>query len=225
MSNSHKGHSQDTPYNFHLETASTNRKPLSAIAAARLRAEATAGRIVTPNDTFERALESPIALAESPVPGFEEEGPEAEEEAAIVKQNLKLCNWQNEAQSVLSDTESELTVKLNKHSTIALVGCFSFKVLRGAININGANISVVSRNGQKDHTYTAYAPATHAISKLRGLDSTNHIQFTSCKEPVPLSDINPLFAGIWNEQAEEIKRSFTVVRRLLSLRLVLACWR
>jgi polynucleotide 5'-hydroxyl-kinase GRC3/NOL9 len=199
-----------------LETASTSEKPLSAIAAARLKAEATTKGVVTPDVTIKRAFEPSSVLADSPVPESGES--EAEEEPAIVRRNLKLCNWRNEAQNILSDTDSDLTVKLNKHSTIALIGYFSFKVLRGAININGANIGVVSRNGQKDQVYTAYAPATHPISKFRGIDSTNHIQFTNCEMPVPLSNINPLFTGIWSVQVEaDTKRTFTVVRHYLFL--------
>jgi polynucleotide 5'-hydroxyl-kinase GRC3/NOL9 len=204
------------PITSDLETVSTSRKPLSAIAAARLKAEATTKGVVTPGVDIKRAFEPSSALADSPVP--ENEDLEKEEEPAIVRRNLKLCNWRNEAQNILSDTDSDLTVKLNKHSTIALIGCFSFRVLRGAININGANIGVISRNGQKDQIYTTYAPATHPISKFRGIDSTNHIQFTNCEMPTPLSNINSLFTGIWNVQVEaDAKRTFTVVRHYLFL--------
>jgi polynucleotide 5'-hydroxyl-kinase GRC3/NOL9 len=182
---------------------------LSAIAAARLRAEAKAKGIVTPEITIEPVPLPVAALPQSSVPQPEE--PESDEEPLVVRQNEKLCNWRNEEQNIVSDTESELTVKLAKHTTIALVGCFHFKVVRGAVNINGANIGALSRDGQKDQVYTSYAPATHPVSKFRGLDSSNHVQFISCREPRPLASTSPLHANIWN--APESSRSFRVVSK------------
>jgi polynucleotide 5'-hydroxyl-kinase GRC3/NOL9 len=178
-----------------------------------LNAEASAKGVVTPEITVEPvpATEPSSTLPESPVPELEES--EQEDEVPAAQLDLKLCNWRNEAQNILSDTASELTVKLPKHSTIALIGCFQLKVLRGAININGANIGAFSRDGQEDPFCTAYVPATHPILKIRGLDGTNHVKFINCKEPSSLSDISPLFADLWNVQAETEKhRSFSVVR-------------
>jgi polynucleotide 5'-hydroxyl-kinase GRC3/NOL9 len=206
---------QDSPLsNQYLEPLSTNGKPLSAIAAARLKAEASAKGVVTPEITVEPvpAPESSSTLPESPVPELEES--EQENDVPVKQLNLKLNNWRNEPQNVLSDTATELTVKLPKHSTIAMIGCFHLKVLRGAININGANIGAMSRDGQQDQYYTAYVPATHPILKIRGLDGTNHVQFINCKEASPLSYNSPLFADIWNVRTEiESNRSFSVVRQ------------
>jgi hypothetical protein len=138
-------------------------------------------------------------LAHSPLPEPEEpEESDLDEEPLITRQNLKLCTWRNDDQNILSNTDDELIVKLSKHTTIALIGVFQFKVLRGAIHINGANIGALSFNGEKDQVYTAYVPATHPISKIRGLDNANHVQFISCEEPRPLANISPLFADIWN---------------------------
>lgn len=144
-------------------------------------------------------------LPQSPV--AEPEDSEQGEEPLVFRQNVKLCTWRNEPQNVMSDTDKELTVKLNKHTTIALVGCFHFRVLRGAINVNGANIGAVSRHGQQDHIYTAHVPATHPISKFRGLDGTNHVQFLHCEESNELASIGPLFEDIWAAGAP----SFSVV--------------
>jgi polynucleotide 5'-hydroxyl-kinase GRC3/NOL9 len=183
---------------------------LSAIAAARLKAEAKAKGIVTPEITIEPVPEPVATLPQSPV--LEPEEPESDEEPLVVRQNEKLCNWRNEAQNIVSDTESELTVKLTKHTTIALVGCFHFKVVRGAININGANIGALSRDGQKDQIYTSYAPATHPVAKIRGLDGSNHVQFTSCTGTRPFASTSPLFADIWNvPTGAGSSRSFSVV--------------
>jgi polynucleotide 5'-hydroxyl-kinase GRC3/NOL9 len=101
---------------------------------------------------------------------------------------------------------------LEKHSTIALIGYFTFKVLRGAVNVNGANIGAVTHEGQKAVTHRAAVPATHPISKIRGLDGRNQVQFTSCKEPAPFSNLNPLFSDIWNakDRGRE-RRTFRLV--------------
>ncbi|KAF1843805.1 uncharacterized protein K460DRAFT_357487 [Cucurbitaria berberidis CBS 394.84] len=194
------------------------RKPLSAIAAARLRAGAAAEGSTTPEITHEPVLAPSSLPPESPESGSgygepelgnKEEGEEEEETHAIIKRNFKLCNWRNESQNILSDTESELTINLNKHTTIALIGCFEFKVIRGAININGANIGALSRDAQKGVVHRAFVPSTHPILKIRGLDGTNHVQFMSCKEAVPIAENSPLFANIWN--AEFVTRSFSII--------------
>jgi polynucleotide 5'-hydroxyl-kinase GRC3/NOL9 len=191
----------------------SHQKPMSAIAAARLRAEATAKGVVTPEVTTEPVPGPADVLAPSPLPEPEEyEDSELDEEPFVVKQNLKLCTWRNESQNTISNTDSELTVKLSKHTTIALIGVFRFRVLKGAVHINGANIGALSRNGQKDQIYSAYVPSTHPISKIRGLDNVNHVQFISCEEPKPLATMSSLFSDIWNVGADaRISRSFQVV--------------
>tara|TARA_R110002003_G_scaffold76_1_gene6957 strand:- start:13234 stop:13818 length:585 start_codon:yes stop_codon:yes gene_type:complete len=186
-------------------STTTAAKPLSAIAAARLRAEASAKGGATPELTLD-----PVPLQPSATP--ELDASDLEEEPLVVQRNLKLCSWRNVPQNVLSEEDAGLTVKLSKHTTISLIGAFQFKVLRGAININGANIGVLSRNGRKDQVYTSSVPATHPISKIRGLDGVNHVQFSSWEGPTTLAGISPLHANIWNVPTDvATSRSFTVV--------------
>jgi polynucleotide 5'-hydroxyl-kinase GRC3/NOL9 len=185
-------------------------KPLTAIAAARLRTEAAAKVVNTPEVTLEPNPVPKNSLLEARESGSEES--DAEEEDVPIQRNLRLCNWRNESQNILSTTETDLTVNLNKHATIALVGCFEFKVLRGAIHINGANIGTVSRDGHKNKVHRAHVPATHAIPKIRGLDGTNHVLFKSCKAPSPLARVNPQFDNLWNAKSgQKLERSFHVV--------------
>ncbi|KAL1800176.1 hypothetical protein ACET3X_000518 [Alternaria dauci] len=181
-------------------------KPLTAIAAARLRTEAAAKVVNTPKVTLEQ-----IPVPASPLlqDGKSEQEEEEEEEQHVpVQRNLKLCNWRNEPQNILSDTDTELTINLNKHATITLIGCFDLLVLKGAVNINGANIGTVNRDGQKNQVHRVCVPATHPMSKIRGLDGTNHIRFKTCKTPASLAHISPVFDGIWNDRND---RSFRVV--------------
>jgi polynucleotide 5'-hydroxyl-kinase GRC3/NOL9 len=191
----------------------SHQKPMSAIAAARLRAEATAKGIVTPEVITEPMPDLSDVLTQRPLlEPQEHDDSELAEEPLIVKQNWKLCTWRNEPQNIISSTGRGLTVKLSKHTTIALIGIFQFKVLKGAIHINGANIGALSRDGQKDHVYSAYVPSTHPISKIRGLDNVNHVQFISCEEQKPLANISPLFSDIWNVEINaKGSRSFQVV--------------
>jgi polynucleotide 5'-hydroxyl-kinase GRC3/NOL9 len=193
-----------------VEGAGATGKPLTAIAAARLRTEAAAKVVNTPEVTFEPTPAPADALVEIKESGDEES--DVEEEDAPVQRNLRLCNWRNEPQNIISDTDTELTVNLNKHATIALIGCFEFKVLRGAIHINGANIGTVSRDGQKNRMHRACVPATHPISKIRGLDGSNHVLFRTCKAPTPFAHMSPLFDDLWNASSHfEKERSFRVV--------------
>jgi len=201
--------------------ATTNGKPLSAVAAARLKAEAAKEGLkldITPTPIVAESVSEPEPVRQSPQSPVPEpvESESDVEEPLIIKQNLRLCSWRNESQNIVSDTDSELTVRLSKHTTITLIGCFRLKVLRGAVNVNGANIDILSRNGQKDQQYTMYAPATHLISKIRGLDGANQVQFSNCEEPAPDTRSNPMFSDIWNVPTEKTKnRSFSVVCRLL----------
>lgn len=142
----------------------------------------------------------------------EYEESEAETEPIIKRRNLKLCNWPNNPKDIFAENEFELSINLDKNTTIALVGHFDFKVSRGAINVNGANIGAVTRDGQKGHSYRAYVPVTQTIFKIRGLDAKNHVQFVSCKEPTPLAKLSPLYEDIWNAGSRgERRRTFGIV--------------
>ncbi|KAH7401536.1 hypothetical protein BKA66DRAFT_450845 [Pyrenochaeta sp. MPI-SDFR-AT-0127] len=196
-----------------------NPKPLSAIAAARLRAEVAANaNATTPDISHAPVLISSIPPSESPESTYREVEVEDKEELQETSRRpehiFNFCNWGNDTKNVLSDTASELTVNLHKHSTIALIGCFDLRVQRGAININGANIGTVGRDGQRNSTHRVSVSATHPILKIRGLDGINHVQFRTCKVPMPLTSISPLFANIWNlELASAENRSFSVITR------------
>ncbi|KAI8939746.1 hypothetical protein NX059_003491 [Plenodomus lindquistii] len=187
-----------------------NQKPLSAIAAARLRAEAATKPISATDVTVQ-----PVSLPSTPEPLLLDpthETAEAEQTVVPVKRNLRLCNWRNESSNILSETESDVLINLNKHTTIALIGCFDFKVLRGAVHVNGANIGTVDRTGQRGACHRIYASATHPILKIRGLDATNHVQFISCKEPTPFTKTSVLFDHLWHVRSTyKPERSFIIV--------------
>lgn len=194
-----------------------NNKPLSAIAAARLRAEATTKDLTTPEITHTSTI-SPLNLpSNSPVVTYKEleadvEDEGQQEEKTHTENNYKLCDWRNVPKNILSDTASELTVNLHKHSTIALIGCFELKVQKGAVNINGANIGTVSPEGQKNILHRVSVSAAHPILKIRGLDGTNHVQFVTCKVFAPLVKMSSLFANIWHTDWDITgSRSFSVV--------------
>jgi polynucleotide 5'-hydroxyl-kinase GRC3/NOL9 len=195
--------------------AATSGKPLTAIAAARLRTEAAAKVVKTPEVTLEQISVPASPLLEGKEP--EHEDSDSDEENVPVPRNLKLCNWRNDPQNILSETDTGLSINLNKHATIALIGCFDFTVLKGAIHINGANIGTVGRDGQKNRLHRAYVPATSPIFKIRGLDSMNHVLFRSCNVPAPLSIASPLFDDIWHIKSQTRQgRSFSIVSAILS---------
>ncbi|KAK7193195.1 hypothetical protein PSPO01_00989 [Paraphaeosphaeria sporulosa] len=181
-------------------------KPLSAIAAARLKLEQAAA----PKSTTDSVKEAPPSpLADSTASEAESEP----EDISLVPQNFKLSTWRKAKSTVLSDTAKELTIVLDKHATASFVGCFDVKVLKGAVHINGANLGATS-NGSKEEesVHRVYVPSTHPITKIRGLDRTNHVQLRSCRKPTPFADINPLFANIWSGDRDGDKsRSFTGV--------------
>ncbi|KAF3033524.1 Polynucleotide 5'-hydroxyl-kinase grc3 [Didymella keratinophila] len=190
--------------------AAGSEKPLSAIAAARLRAEAAKNIVPVQETTLEPLAAPSSPPAEELVSEYEES--EAEPEPVIRRRNLKLCNWQSNPKDIIAENESELSIILDKNTTIALVGHFDFKVSRGAVNINGANIGAVTQDGQKGQSYRAYVPATHPIFKIRGLDAKNHVQFSSCKEPTPFAKLSPLYEDIWNTGSQgERRRTFGII--------------
>lgn len=194
-------------------SASAASQGLSAIAAARLRAGATGTATFT--DEVTRG-ETWISLKEGleythKNPGFNEEvGAIRETEThKNPSRKIKFCNWQNSSEDILSDSTSELTINLKKHDTIALLGCFKFRVLRGAVNINGANITATDNDAYEKDFHFVLIPTTHSIPKFRGLDSTNHIQFLTCIDWEILISNSPYFPGLENNTC--MTRSFKVV--------------
>lgn len=145
-----------------------------------------------------------------------------EEEPPVphVHQNFKLCTWRKISENVLSDTASELTVVLEKHQTISFVGCFDLKVLKGAVNINGANIGAVPRSGDTAKCFRVYVPSTHPITKIRGLDRTSHVRISSCEDAALFESMGPLFSGIWAARKDK-GRSFDFVSIACAITVVL----
>jgi len=145
----------------------------------------------------------------------EDEGTSSHDEASAIAQNLQICNWQNRGDNVLSDTNQELTVMLSHGEEFALVGVFDFVVLKGAININGANFSANNHLGQGPAAQRAFMPSTHPISIVRALDDANQVRFMHCNDqPTPFAHISPLFADIWIQHAGGLPcRSFSLVSR------------
>jgi polynucleotide 5'-hydroxyl-kinase GRC3/NOL9 len=122
------------------------------------------------------------------------------------RQNLQLCNWRHRPGVILSESESELTISLSKNTTITFIGCFDFIVLKGAININGANF------GASSLKHRAFVPSTHPISTIRGLDRNNEVRFLDCEEPPKFEHLSPLFADIWSTKIyQQNARSFILV--------------
>lgn len=136
---------------------------------------------------------------------------ETEEATPCISKNFQLCTWRDNGDNVLSDTNEELTILLEKNSTVSFIGFFDVKILRGAVNINGANIGAISRKGEKSRCHRVSAPSTHPITRIRGLDHTNHVQIIHCEEPAPFSKISPLFADIWATGLKAEDRSFSLV--------------
>lgn len=178
---------------------------MSAVAAARLRAQLQATPIVV--------AEAPVSPPEAtPSSEIEEEITEDEPMHVEPQHNLQLCTWRYGKDYVSSETDEELTVSLNKNTTITLIGSFDFIVLKGAININGANYGAKSRRSPGAVKHRAYVPSTHPISIIRGLDSDNEIRFLDCKDPLPFDKQSPLFANIWNAESRKGRqRSFSLV--------------
>jgi polynucleotide 5'-hydroxyl-kinase GRC3/NOL9 len=130
----------------------------------------------------------------------------------VVRQNLQLCSWRYGPDYVSSETEDQLTVSLEKNATIALIGCFEFVVLRGAVNINGGNFAASRPSEKSREKYRVFMPSTHPISNIRGLDSRNEVQFVESSEPTSFSNLSPLFGNIWNANRRKGRpRSFALV--------------
>lgn len=136
------------------------------------------------------------------------------DEAPVIYHNQQLCTFRPGPNNVLLDTDEELTISLKKNATIALLGCFDFVVLKGAINLSGANFAAHPRQGDAVQG-CAFVPSTHPIPTIKGLDTRNEIKFLSCGEPMPLAKLSPLYANIWNARTlGNIGRSFTLVSSL-----------
>lgn len=119
------------------------------------------------------------------------------ESSDLVARNFTLCSWHKTGKNVISDTGTEITIVLEKHETVAFVGCCIIDVLKGAVNINGANLSTPMSQEGKTKKNRIFAASIYPLFKIRGLDRKSQIRLVHCTEPSPLAKISPLFAGIW----------------------------
>lgn len=192
-------------------------EPISAVAAAKSRSQP----VTTPKVD--------IAQEAQRTPAFEAldsyfEAPSSEEEdifdildnvvpRIVVPRNVLMCNWRGRGENVLVDTDNELTVLINNDEDFALMGVFDFVVLKGAININGANFAASQRPGQNPPIRRAFVSSTRQISIIKALDHTNQVRFLHCEDhPTPFAGVSPLFINIWNERPSGLPcRSFTLV--------------
>jgi polynucleotide 5'-hydroxyl-kinase GRC3/NOL9 len=185
-------------------------KPLSAVAAARLKAQqivaASAGSLDAPSSPVSESAPSEVSEAEA-----------QEEEFPVTQQrNVQLCTWRYGKDYISSESDSEITVSLKKGVTITLIGIFDFAVLKGAININGANLEAKAGRGEKPIVRRAFVPSTHPLSIIRGLDGTNEVRFLDCGDAMPLEELSPLFRDIWNAKSGKGgSRSFALVSLIL----------
>jgi polynucleotide 5'-hydroxyl-kinase GRC3/NOL9 len=194
-------------------------KPISAIAAAKLRSQPqpiNTGYFDGTRDGEESS--SPVTATNPPSRAFEDPEPEFEdavsdEEFPDFQPNVQMCNWRYGVGNVAEDTSRGLTVSLQSGEDIALIGVFEFIVLKGAININGANFAAIQPLPQNAPPRRVYVPCTHPISIIKALDDSNMIQFLHCEDaPKSFASISPLFAGIWNERPSGLpSRSFALV--------------
>ncbi|KAF2869166.1 hypothetical protein BDV95DRAFT_609400 [Massariosphaeria phaeospora] len=185
--------------------AIANGGPLSAVAAAKLKASG-----ISNLDGVQEPITNPVlSNNESDLEDSEPDEPPPID----IHRNLKLCSWDDNGGTIVSESDRELTLNLNKNATVALIGCYDIKVLKGAINISGANIGADKRAGESAPVRRAFVPSTHPIVKVRGLDSSNRIQFLHCREPTPFAPISPLFRDIWRAAStrEQHTRSFELI--------------
>lgn len=176
-------------------------RPISAVAAAKLESNYPGRK--------EAIQEAPHSLSSDGVDSeYPEQEPGQEEQETL--RNVQLCTWRYGPNYVSSESDEQLTISLEKNTTVALIGHFDFFVLKGAININGANFGVKALNGYSIHQ--ACVPSTHPISNIRGLDSRNEVRFSDCSSPSPFTNISPLFADIWTADSGSLKtKSFALV--------------
>ncbi|KAF2707416.1 hypothetical protein K504DRAFT_411618 [Pleomassaria siparia CBS 279.74] len=180
-------------------------KPISAVAAAKTRLQPV---------HIDHAPEAVSDLVVE-IDASEKEYTEAssDEEAPDIRRNVQMCNWRYQNDNVSVDTDRELTMILTNGEELALIGVFDFVILKGAMNINGANFAASQRGGGPPIIRRAYVPSPHPISIIKGLDDTTQVQFLHCEdEPAPFENISPLFKGIWNERPDGRScRSFAVI--------------
>ncbi|KAF2018466.1 hypothetical protein BU24DRAFT_408373 [Aaosphaeria arxii CBS 175.79] len=185
-------------------TGEDNVKPMSAVAAAKLRA-------LQPEiaDAVQESIDiSPSPLVDPEPSDFDDNESSTSDDGL---RSVQLCTWRYGQDHISSETESELTVFLQRNATISMIGCFDLVVLRGAINVNGANLSATGKEVPQVHRI--YVPSISPITVIRGLDTRNEVRFLDCEEAVPLSDLSPLFANIWNASTslKNRKRSFSLI--------------
>ncbi|KAL2039430.1 hypothetical protein N7G274_007702 [Stereocaulon virgatum] len=118
--------------------------------------------------------------------------------------------------NVLSETDTEWTIRLQRNDTLAIIGQYDLWVRSGAINVHGAVIHASSK------LHRVYAPSTHAIPSIRPIlnpygtgNPPVELTIISCGSRIRmLKQIAPKFGRIWNgrELRDGLKRSFINVQ-------------
>ncbi|KAF2466667.1 uncharacterized protein BDR25DRAFT_345282 [Lindgomyces ingoldianus] len=194
-----------------ISSGSQQSAPISAAAAARSKAHIQTCVDISRDESPNRSNSTSMDAANDDYEDSEQNAYMNIEDAPTT--NRQLSTWRYSKETVLSESEAQVTVILEKASTISLIGCFYLMVLKGAINVNGANVSANPRKREKGTSYHVFVPSTHPITAIRGLDRCNEIQFQHCPATAPFSSICPLFSNIWNASSKgPVDRSFTLIR-------------
>ncbi|CAF9942863.1 MAG: Polynucleotide 5'-hydroxyl-kinase grc3 [Alectoria fallacina] len=112
----------------------------------------------------------------------------------------RLSTFDPSRSSVLSETETEWTVRLNPNDNLAVLGQYDIWVRSGAISILGAVIHASSR------LHRVYAPSTHSVPSIRPIrnpfgtgNASVELTIVSCGSRIRmLRQIAPKFGRIWN---------------------------
>ncbi|KAF2175584.1 hypothetical protein K469DRAFT_702106 [Zopfia rhizophila CBS 207.26] len=127
--------------------------------------------------------------------------------------NHILCTWRPEQTKILSSTNDQITVVVANNETISHIGSYGFTVLKGAVSVNGAYFKAnhTDRPHAEVNVCRVFAPSTHPIYAIKGLEYSNEIQFLNCSNMSSLGRLSALYSGIWNVKLDgEQHRTFAL---------------
>lgn len=104
-----------------------------------------------------------------------------------------LSTWYNRV-DVIEDPDGAMQIHIRYGETLTLVGTYRLQVLEGAVTVYGAILT-----SQPRQTWHIFAPTTHALPTITGL---NHVSTITVTESMPavreLGSLSPLFRRLWS---------------------------
>jgi hypothetical protein len=106
----------------------------------------------------------------------------------------RLTSWHpaDDRENILSVSSRSVTLSLKKPETLAYLGNYRLRVLKGVVSVYGARLRL-------NELAEIYAPATHSVPIISAVSEQCELEISTFPEKISaIRKVSPLFKRIWN---------------------------